>query len=80
MISAAALLDAIGVIKVVVSLAAGLVPVGQEAFPAVVTCALHCLWLPELNWGLVKAAVALLAGFWDKATHTGGMSYSSDLP
>lgn len=54
MISAAALLDAIGVIKVVVSLAAGLVWVGQEVFPAALTCALCCLCLPELGcWRLL---------------------------
>lgn len=42
-ISPAALTDAISVIKVIVSLVAGLVSAGQEAFPALVTCASWCL-------------------------------------
>lgn len=80
MISAAPLLDAVAVIKVFVSLAAGLVSAGLEAFPAVVTRALCCLWLPELGWGLAEAAVALLAGFQHEGTHTGAMSCSGDPP
>lgn len=75
----AALLDAVGVIKVVVSLAAGLVSVGQEVFPAVVTCALCCLCLPELAWGRWRCCGSAR---WvsHKATHTGDMPCSSDPP
>lgn len=42
-ISPASLIDAISVIKAIVSLVAGTVSAGQEAFPALVTCVSQCL-------------------------------------
>lgn len=41
-ISPAALIDAISVIKVIISLVGGTVSAGQEAFPALVTCVSWC--------------------------------------